>query len=124
MKTIILGLVCLLSTAVWADPGDDFISYDPAWHLGVGLTLPTNNKTQNGATHTHVLVKGYLLTMGFPKEIGMQVLGLGVSYDSQHQTALVLSPMSYFIMHVAVGPDILYVGQDNVYYGMTLSYRF
>ena len=119
-----LGLICLLvfmNPVIAQTVGDDFITWDPAWHLGLGLELPTGNQS---STYTTVVAKGYLWTMGFPKEIGMQVLGLGVAHSSGGNTSLVVSPMSYFIGPIALGPELLIPSSRETNFGITLSYRF
>jgi hypothetical protein len=121
----LLVLICSLvfSSLSFAQSVDEdkFITYDPALHLGVGLELPSG---VNQATYTTVVVKGYLITMGFPKEIGMQVLGLGVSQSTGGNTSLVLSPVTYFVGRINLGPEFLVQSQSRTNFGITLSYRF
>ena len=126
MRNFILVLT-LLFTAVpsvalaQSNPGDDFVTFDPSVNVGLGIEMPTG---MNQSTYGMVVVKGYLLTMGFPKEIGMQVLGLGVAHSAGGNTSLVLSPMMYFIGRVGVGPEFLVQSTEKTNFGITLSYRF
>jgi hypothetical protein len=118
---VLLGL--LSSVSAWADDScyDRLVTYDPAVHIGVGLEMPTGN---NSSTYTNFVLKGYLLTMGCPKEIGMEVLGLGISHSTGGNTSLVVSPVSYYIGHINLGPELLIQSASQTNFGITLSYRF
>lgn len=114
-----LALALMFSSVAYAEDGD-FFTYSPSVHVGAGIELPTG---MNQPTYGMVLVKGYLGHMGF-EDIGLRVLGLGASVNADGGVGLVVSPLSYYIQRISIGPEFIIPSSNQTNFGISVSYKF
>jgi hypothetical protein len=128
---ILFALIASVSFSAQAKDEGVFMSnpffYEPTVAVGAGLELFTgspDNQYSNTGTETigNLQVKGYLLGFGLKGAGGVRLLGVGAALSSD-KISVIVSPASFFIGRILVGPDF-YVGQEATHTGISVSYSF